>query len=145
MLSMKKIVSPILIFFFLQLMGACAFCQQVPTPTPKQVAWQQMETTAFLHFTVNTFTNKEWGEGTESPSIFNPVKFNARQWIKALKDAGFKMAILTAKHHDGFCLWPSKYTEHSVKNSPWKGGKGDVVKEVADACRQYGLRFGFYL
>ncbi len=119
--------------------------QQTPLPSERQLAWQSQETTAFLHFTVNTFTDKEWGDGTESPSIFNPEKLDARQWIKALKEAGFKMAIITAKHHDGFCLWPSGYTEHSVKNSPWKNGKGDVVKEVADACREYGIRFGFYL
>jgi alpha-L-fucosidase len=118
---------------------------QLPKPTQRQLNWQQLETTGFLHFTVNTFTNKEWGDGTESPSIFNPVKLDARQWIKALKDGGIKMAIITAKHHDGFCLWPSKFTEHSVKNSPWKNGKGDVVKEVADACKEFGLKFGFYL
>jgi len=116
-----------------------------PTPTPRQLAWQPLETTAFLHFTVNTFTDKEWGDGTESPSIFNPKKLDARQWVKALKDGGFKMAIITAKHHDGFCLWPSQYTNHSVKSSPWKEGKGDVVKEVADACKEFGLKFGFYL
>ncbi len=122
-----------------------AISQSLPHPAPRQLHWQQMETNAFLHFTVNTFTNKEWGDGTESESVFNPTHFNARQWIKALKEAGFKTAILTCKHHDGFCLWPSKYTEHSVKNSPWKNGKGDVVKEVSDACHEYGLNFGIYL
>jgi alpha-L-fucosidase len=133
-----------LTLFFL-LMATLAQAQDLPKPHPRQLAWQQMETTAFLHFTVNTFTDKEWGDGTESPSIFNPTKFDAKQWATALKAAGFKLAILTAKHHDGFCLWPSKYTEHSVKNSPWKNGQGDIVREVADACRAAGLKFGFYL
>jgi alpha-L-fucosidase len=128
-------------FFLLQQ----ATAQSLPVPSPRQLRWQQMETNAFLHFTVNTFTDKEWGEGTESPQVFNPTNFNADQIVKALKDAGFQMAILTAKHHDGFCLWPSKYTEHSVKNSPWKNGKGDVVKDIATACKKYGLKFGVYL
>lgn len=123
--------------------ATAAFAQ--PRPTPRQLNWQQLETTAFLHFTVNTFTDKEWGDGTENPAIFNPTKLDARQWIRSLKEAGFKMAILTAKHHDGFCLWPTRTTEHSVKNSPWENGKGDVVREVANACREYGLKFGIYL
>lgn len=114
-------------------------------PTQRQFDWQKQELTAFLHFGVNTYTNREWGDGKESPSIFNPVKLDAEQWVRTLKDAGFKCAILTCKHHDGFCLWPSKYTEHSVKNSPWKQGEGDVVKEVSDACHKYGISFGVYL
>ena len=130
----------LLLFIILKCAG-----QQIVKPAKRQLDWQQMETTAFLHFTVNTFTDKEWGDGTEDPRVFNPVSFDARQIVKALKEAGFKMAIITAKHHDGFCLWPSAYTNHSVKYSPWKNGKGDVVKEIADACREFGIKFGFYL
>lgn len=132
----------ILLFCLSQVLGQA---QSNPKPSPRQLRWQEMETNAFLHFTVNTFTDKEWGNGTESPQVFNPTAFDADQIVRALKEGGFKMAILTAKHHDGFCLWPSKYTEHSVKNSPWKGGKGDVVKEISAACKKYGLKFGVYL
>lgn len=114
-------------------------------PSARQLRWQELEITGFLHFGVNTFTNKEWGDGKELPAVFNPSALDTRQWAKACKDAGIKQLIITAKHHDGFCLWPSKYTEHSVKNSPWKNGTGDVVKEVADACREFGLGFGVYL
>lgn len=130
---------------FLLLLAINAFAQKVPVPTQQQLEWQKLETTAFIHFTVNTYTGKEWGDGTESPSIFNPTNFDANKMIKVLKETGFKMAIITAKHHDGFCLWPTAYTEHSVKNSPWKGGKGDVVKEIAEACKAQGIKFGFYL
>ena len=100
---------------------------------------------AFVHFSPNTYTNLEWGDGTEDPAIFNPTELDCEQWVKAVKSAGMKGLVLTAKHHDGFCLWQTKYTEHSVKNSPYKNGKGDIVKECAEACKKHGIKFGFYL
>lgn len=116
-----------------------------PVPSASQLAWHEMETNAFIHFTINTFTGLEWGMGSESEKLFNPKEANPDQWVSVLKDAGFKGVILTCKHHDGFCLWPSRYTEHSIKNSPYKNGKGDLVKEVSEACKKYGVKFGIYL
>ncbi|MFI2741174.1 alpha-L-fucosidase [Zhouia sp. PK063] len=114
-------------------------------PTDKQIAYQEMEMNAFIHFTINTFTDKEWGYGDESPQLFNPTNVNVDQWISTLKETGFKGVILTCKHHDGFSLFPTKYSDHSIKNSPYKEGKGDIVKEVSDACKANDLKFGVYL
>lgn len=112
-------------------------------PDDRQLAWYEMEMYAFVHFGMNTFTDREWGDGTESPTLFNPTALDTDQWAETFAKAGFKGMVLTAKHHDGFCLWPSKYTEHSIKNSPLSGR--DVVSEAAESCRKYGLKFGFYL
>jgi alpha-L-fucosidase len=116
-----------------------------PLPSAAQLEWQQDELAMFLHFGVNTFTDREWGDGREDPSIFAPANLDARQWARTARAAGFRSMILTAKHHDGFCLWPSKTTEHSVARSPWRSGAGDVVREMVDACRAEGLRPGVYL
>ncbi len=115
------------------------------TPTLKQIEYQEMELIGFIHFNMNTFTDKEWGYGDEDPQLFNPKAIDVEQWLQVAKAIGMKELLLTAKHHDGFCLWPSAFTEHSIKNSPYKNGSGDVVKEFTAACRKYGLRAGLYL
>jgi alpha-L-fucosidase len=116
-----------------------------PRPSPSQLLWQRDELAMFIHYGVNTFTDREWGDGTESPTIFNPAALDARQWARTARAAGFRAMVLTAKHHDGFCLWPTATTSHSVASAPWRGGKGDVVREFVNACRAEGLRVGLYL
>ncbi|HEX9895528.1 MAG TPA: alpha-L-fucosidase [Gemmatimonadales bacterium] len=115
-----------------------------PIPSPSQLQWQQDELSLFLHFGVNTFTDREWGDGKEDPAIFAPSRLDTRQWARSARAAGFRALILTAKHHDGFCLWPSRTTRHSVESSPWRGGRGDLVREFVDGCRAEGLRAGLY-
>jgi alpha-L-fucosidase len=116
-----------------------------PTPSPRQLAWHEMTYYGFVHFTVNTFTDREWGNGDESPDVFAPSAFDAGQWARAAREAGMRGLVLTAKHHDGFCLWPSRLTDHSVRKSRWREGKGDVVRDFVDACRREGLQAGLYL
>ena len=114
-------------------------------PTPQQVEWQDLELGAIIHFGPNTFLDREWGDGTADPKVFNPTQFDPEQWMRALQAGGIKYVILVAKHHDGFCLWPTGQTEYSVKSSPWEGGQGDVVGRVEQAARKFGMKFGVYL
>ncbi len=141
------------VIFFIFLFSACSnhssnkisINKNKVVPSELQAKYQEVELVGFIHFTVNTFTDKEWGYGDENPSIFNPTQLDAEQWAKTAKEAGLTELILTAKHHDGFCLWPSEYTEHSIKNSPYKNGEGDIVREFVSACKKYDLKAGLYL
>jgi len=140
----KLICLPIL----LMLVNCTKVVDPVPygaLPSERQLQWHEMKFYAFIHFSPNTFTDKEWGFGDEDPEIFNPTELDCRQWARVAKEAGMEGIVITAKHHDGFCLWPSVYTEHSVKNSPWRDGKGDIIQELRDACDEFGLKLGVYL
>ncbi len=149
----NPILKSAILFFFVFTVFGCRQKQKMPSdlppnsviPTDNLIAYQQMELIGFIHFTMNTFTNKEWGFGDENPELFDPTELNVEQWVLTAKAAGIKQLILTAKHHDGFCLWPSKFTEHSIKNSPYKEGQGDLVAEFTEACRKHGLKAGIYL
>ena len=138
---------PFFLLFFLPVLSVAQITPPSPVypiPEPRQLAWQELQYYGFVHFNMNTFSDREWGFGDEQPSQFAPTALDARQWARVAKEAGMKGLIITAKHHDGFVLWPSAYTAHSVKNSPWRDGKGDLIREFVDACREYGLKVGIY-
>lgn len=142
---MRKFFLFLFLFLFVSIFVSAQKTETPPLPTKAQLAWHENEFYLFMHFGPNTFTGKEWGEGNEPEDIFNPAELDCRQWCRIAKAAGAKGIIITAKHHDGFCLWPSKYSKHTVKESKWKEGKGDVLKELSQACREFGLKFGVYI
>jgi alpha-L-fucosidase len=135
----------IILYFLISTTTIIVKAQTQALPTKAQLQWHKMEFYLFMHFGPNTFTDKEWGEGSEPENVFNPTNLDCRQWCRIAKAAGAKGIIITAKHHDGFCLWPSKYSIHTVRESKWKNGKGDVLKELSQACKEYGLKFGVYI
>lgn len=140
---MKK--TALLVSLFWALLGSAQEYNNLPVPSKKQLDWHETEYYLFIHFGPNTFSGKEWGEGTEPASLFNPAELDCRQWCRIAKEVGAKGIIITAKHHDGFCLWPSRYSKHTVRESSWKNGKGDVLRELSKACKEFGLKFGVYL
>lgn len=146
----KTIITICIIYINIYLAQIALFAQAVvsftgPKPSKQQLKWHELESYAFIHFSLNTFTNKEWGFGNENPQLFNPTTLNTDQWAKVVKNAGLKAIILTCKHHDGFTLWPSKYGSYGIGASPYRNGKGDIVKDLAASCKKYGLKFGIYL
>ena len=144
-LSTMRNLTIVYLMLFATMLRAQDLKPLAPVPSKYQQQWQEMEFYIFVHFGPNTFTDKEWGAGNEPEDAFNPTQMDCRQWVRIAKAAGAKGIIITAKHHDGFCLWPSKYSKHTVKESKWKNGKGDVLRDLSKACKEAGLKFGVYI